>query len=98
MVLHTVNQSPFDRQTLAQCLARCHPEKDAIVLLEDGVYAALKTHPWARQLEGVTCYAIAEDLLARGLQPQQQLAHIQPIDFDRFVELTIDYPLTQSWY
>jgi tRNA 2-thiouridine synthesizing protein B len=39
-MLHTVNKSPFERNTLEACLKRAVPGT-AILLIEDAVYAAL---------------------------------------------------------
>ncbi|MGD8498050.1 MAG: sulfurtransferase complex subunit TusB, partial [Chromatiales bacterium] len=40
-MLHTVNKSPFDRNTLDACLRLAKPGS-AVLLIEDGVYAATK--------------------------------------------------------
>ena len=96
-ILHTVNQSPFTNNTLAQCLAYIDAG-DAILLLEDGVYAALSSQSLAAQLTHTTCYAIKDDLKARGLLEQDRLVHITLIDMNQFVELTTQYDLVQSWY
>ena len=39
-MLHTVNKSPFERNTLEACLKRAVPGS-AVLLIEDAVYAAL---------------------------------------------------------
>ncbi len=96
-ILHTVNQSPFTSNTLAQCLAYIDAD-DAILLLEDGVYAALSSQSLAAQLTHKTCYVIKADLQARGLLEQDRLMHIKLIDVNQFVELTTQYDLVQSWY
>jgi tRNA 2-thiouridine synthesizing protein B len=96
-ILHTVNQSPFTSETLAQCLLYCG-DHDAILLLENGVYGALKSHALATQMTGKTCYVMTGDLQARGLLEQGQQTHIQLIDMHRFVELATQYDLVQSWY
>lgn len=96
-ILHTVNQSPFTHNALAQCLAYFE-EGDAILLLENGVYAALINHPLAQQLSGKTCYVMEADIQARGLIAQDRQVHIQLIDVNRFVELTAHHHLVQSWY
>lgn len=97
-ILHTVNQSPFNHQALAQCLQRLCPE-DTLLLLEDGVYGALKAQPYAEQLKIFTqCYAIADDINARGLGDEELIENIQLIDYPKFVELSIANSLIQSWY
>ena len=97
MILHTVNKSPFQQVTLAQCLSRCSSH-DAIILLEDGVYGALQQCPQADQLSTITCFAIEDDLKSRGLLAQPLIEEIQHIDFDRFVALSCHYSSVLSWY
>jgi tRNA 2-thiouridine synthesizing protein B len=40
-MLHTVNKSPFEKNSLETCL-RLIDESSSILLIEDGVYGALK--------------------------------------------------------
>ncbi len=96
-LLHTVNQSPFTSDTLAQCLLYCGDD-DAILLLENGVYGALTSHALTAELAQKTCYVIEKDLQARGLAMQDRQAHIELIDIHQFVTLTTQYDLVQSWY
>ena len=97
MILHTVNKSPFQQTTLAQCLCRCGKD-DGIILLEDGAYGALQGNPQADQLSAVMCFAIGADLQARGLLAKPLIEQVQLIDFDRFVILSCHYSLVLSWY
>ena len=97
MILHTVNRSPFQQATLAPCLARCS-ENDGILLLEDGVYGALQSHPQADQLSTITCFAIEADIQSRGLSTQPLIETVTLIDFERFVTLSCDYSMVLSWY
>ena len=97
MILHTVNKSPFQQTTLAQCIERC-ANNDAIILLEDGVYGALQSNPQADQLSAITCFAIEADIQTRGLSTVTLIREIQLIDFERFVALSCHYSLVMSWY
>ena len=96
-ILHTVNQSPFNKNTLKQCLD-CYSEGDGILLLEDGVYGALSSQPLANHLNAKNCYAIGADIQARGLNEQSLIQYIKTIDFQQFVQLCTQYDLVQSWY
>ena len=40
-MLHTVNKSPFEKNSLETCL-RLANDKSSIILIEDGVYGAIK--------------------------------------------------------
>jgi tRNA 2-thiouridine synthesizing protein B len=97
-ILHTVNKSPFSSTLLKQCVERCQTE-DSILLLEDGVYGALASHAYSHQLMNINhCYAIKADIMARGLQNEVLLNHIEWISYDDFVTLSIEHELLQSWY
>lgn len=99
--LHTVNKSPYTNNTLSSCLKVC-AEDDGILLLEDGVFGATSSASIANELQsliknGVKVYALINDLKARGLEDKLP-SHIEPIDYDTFVQLTIEHRCVQSWY
>ena len=96
-ILHTVNQSPFTNKALEQCI-HCYQKNDGILLLENGVYAALQSQPLALQMSNKACYAIAVDIKARGLSTQPLIEHITMIDYDDFVNLCTQHILVNSWY
>ncbi len=101
MILHLVNKSPFGHQCLKDCLA-VMSEGDALLLLEDGVYGALGNIATdiMDQLNGYAekgnLFALAADVESRGLKAL--LPGTQIIDDKAFVKLTIQYPLSQSWF
>lgn len=103
MILHTVNQSPFHSSVLQECL-HIAGEFHGVLLLEDGVYGALKSNPQAQSIETATknvhvkFYLLKDDLKARGLEEINCLTCIQPIDYAEFVNLTTQYKSVQSWY
>ena len=97
-ILHIVNQSPFSSTLLKQCMDRFNND-DGLILLEDGVYGAMSQHPYAQNVRNIKrCYAIKNDLLARGISLDDISDSIQVIDYDEFVQLTIAFPLSHSWY
>ena len=49
-MLHTVNKSPFEKNSLETCL-RLAEDNSSILLIEDGVYGALQIHPLRVQLQ-----------------------------------------------
>jgi tRNA 2-thiouridine synthesizing protein B len=100
-ILHTVNKSPFSHTTLLSCLQLCAKD-DAILLLEDGVFCAIKGSPFIHDLtatieKGVKVYALVGDLKARGLQEKLQ-PNIFITDYNGFVKLSIEHQSVQSWY
>ena len=101
MILHTVTKSPFDHHALRDCLQLISPD-DALLLLEDGVYACrpdtdVMIHLKQLSDTGAMVYAIADDLAARGLAGALP-GFVKPIDYAGFVELTTQHTATHSWY
>ncbi len=98
-ILHTVNKSPFEKQTLGSCVAHVL-DGDAILMIEDGVYGAIAGTKAALQLEetkNVSIYALGPDLDARGLGEAKLAAGITIVDYKGFVELSVKHDKTQSW-
>lgn len=80
---------------LASCLASAR-EEDAILLIEDGVYAALS--PGRPELgAGMKVYALGEHLAARGLDLERSGSLVMLADFSRFVDLAVAHAPIISW-
>lgn len=80
------------------CLAVC-TEGDCVVLLQDAVYSTLATSPVAASLLaahqcGVKLFALDDDCQARHITPVSQ---ITAINYDDFVQLSVDCKNSQSW-
>lgn len=95
-ILHLVNQSPFDCKILGQCL-QVFRKDDGILFYGNGVYAALKSQPHADELQHKLCFVIEKDLMYRGVL-DRELMTFERIDYPRFVTLTTEYDVVQSWY
>ena len=99
-MLHTVNKSPFERNTLESCL-RTASNGSAVLLFEDGVYAALAGTDGAAKLAArageLSLYVLGPDIEARGLGDRPLLDGITVIDYDGFVDLTVDHHAVQAW-
>ncbi len=99
-MLHTVNKSPFEKTSLSSCL-RFAQSNDAILLYEDGVYAALKNGKFAALLADILVekklYVLEPDLNARGFKAEQVLEGIQLVDYAGFVDLTLAHSSVQAW-
>ena len=98
-MLHTVNKSPYERNTFDTCLA--HVKKGgAILLIEDGVYAAMKGTAPAKKLEQlmktIPVYVLQPDVEARGMQ-SRVLDGVKMVDYGGFVDLAAEHPTVQSW-
>jgi len=99
-VLHIVNKSPFDRNSLDSCL-RLAKADSAILLIEDGIYAVRKNSAAADRLQQTLAshpvYALEADLQARGVNTDNMIDGISLVDYDGFVKLTTEYDKLQSW-
>ncbi|MHB8741655.1 MAG: sulfurtransferase complex subunit TusB [Sulfuricaulis sp.] len=98
-MLHTVNKSPTERNSLESCLK--HLKKgSAILLIEDGVYGALKgsstTKMVEQTLKNYPIYALYPDIEARGMQ-DRVIDGIKLVDYSGFVDLVVEYPNVQAW-
>ncbi len=98
--LHLLNSSPRHTEPLQQCL-RLMGDQDGIVLMEDGVLWAKRTPINQTFFERVTTdqklYAVSADLSARGIASNDCLEKVTVINYEEFVNLTINYAGTHSW-
>ena len=98
-MLHTVNKSPFEHRALETCL-RYARQGSAVLLIEDGVYAAARDTAVAKQvqeaLKSVSIYALKPDLEARGMQ-NRVMDGVRLVDYEGFVDLVVEHNAVQSW-
>jgi len=98
-MLHTVNKSPFDHSTLETCL-KFAKQGSAVLLIEDGVYAATRDTAVSKQVEealkSVSIYALKPDVEARGMQ-NRVMDGIRLVDYGGFVDLVVEHNTVQSW-
>jgi tRNA 2-thiouridine synthesizing protein B len=98
-MLHIVNKSPMERPAFAACLRMAQPDS-AILLIEDGVYAATRGTESAerigRHAGSVRFYALGPDLEARGMAGRVA-EHVQVVDYGGFVDLVTSHETVQSW-
>lgn len=99
MLLHTVNKSPFNTNSLDSCLSHAK-DGSAILLFEDGVYGATKGTQFSSKVEDALkskkVYALGPDLKARGVQ-DNLVDGVEVIDYAKFVDLTIEFSGVESW-
>jgi sulfur relay protein TusB/DsrH len=92
--LHLVNRSPARSDALAACLPVLRPG-DGLLLAEDAVLAiagtALETLP-----DGVTLYALAPDVLARGLDGRLPPT-CRMVDAAGFVRACTEHDRVVTW-
>ncbi len=97
-MLHLVNKSPFERNSLESCLKMAR-KGSAVLLIEDGVYAALKNTPFEGKVSAVAkdvrIFVLGPDLAARGVD--QVIDGVEIVDYGGFVDLTVEHSPVQSW-
>jgi len=96
MALYLVKQSPFTTKSLESCLSIIDPHIDALLLIQDGVYATLLKTSWCTRSQQPSIYALTDDLRSRGILTRCP-AHIKTIDYDEFVRLTETQSTIISW-
>ena len=97
-MLHIINKSPLDRNSLDTVLST--GDTGAILLIEDGVYAATKGNAFEPRLKAAMAkfkvYALQGDLEARGIA-DRVIDGIGAVDYAGFVDLVADHKTNQSW-
>ena len=94
MILHKISTSPFENNTLSQCLKRMAIE-DGLLLIQDGVYA-IKHQDSLLSLQALpNVYVITDDLKARAISPED--TSFKLISFEQFVDLSLQYSKVLSW-
>jgi tRNA 2-thiouridine synthesizing protein B len=96
-MLHIINKSPYDRPSLDSALKT---GEGAILLIEDGVYAAAKGGAAEARIKSAMgkfkFYALTQDLEARGLA-DRVADGVTTVDYAGFVDLVAEFKTNQSW-
>ncbi len=99
-MLHTINKSPFERNSLDSCL-RLSVKGSPILLIEDGVLAATKRTTVSDKIAAATndhpIYVMGPDLRARGITDDDVADGITVVDYGGFVDLVVEHGTVQSW-
>ena len=97
-MLHIVNKSPHERNALESCLRVANG--GALLLIEDGVYAATRGNEAEAKLREALSrfkvYALAPDLEARGMH-ERVMEGVTTVDYGGFVDLVAENKNCQSW-
>lgn len=94
-MLHTLRQSPFQFD-IHQMLPYLSPQDD-LLLIEDGVYAALPGPVLASLgTMPIQIYALRQDIEARGLSAQIS-REITCVDYTEFVKLAVRHTQHFAW-
>ena len=98
--LHTVNKSPFDKNSLEAAI-RISTAGSAILLIEDGVYGAMKGTVAEDMVKAAMSdkkvYALKSDLMARAIKNERVIDGIEIVDYAGFVDLVEANDKVQAW-
>ena len=96
-MLHTINKSPFENNTMEACIRFLQPG-DPVLFIEDGVYAVQVGNRFSDLIENTIksnpVYVLQPDLVARGVSAVVE--GVESIDYEGFVELVEEHQVN-SW-
>ena len=95
-MLHLVNKSPYENGNLDTASSIMN-DGDALLLIEDGVYGAVKAGKASAMLDGCKVSVLGPDLAARGISEDKLADGIAVIDYAGFVDLVESNDKVQSW-
>ncbi len=95
-MLHLVNKSPYDACSLDTASSIMKGD-DSLLLIEDGVYAAVKSGKAAARLEGLKISVLGPDLAARGIGEDKLIDGVTVVDYAGFVDMVEANDKVQSW-
>lgn len=95
-MLHTLSHSPW--QCDIEALLRMMREGDDLLLIQDGVLAAIEGSRFVEILTNapISVFALKEDLDARGLIGQIS-SKIDVVGYNDFVNLTVTHASQMNW-
>ena len=97
-MLHIINKSPLEKNTLESCLSVA-TAGSTLLLIEDAVYAATRGNAFEARLQAVQgrfkICVLTPDLEARGMA-DRLMAGVTSVDYGGFVDLAAEHKC-QSW-
>jgi tRNA 2-thiouridine synthesizing protein B len=98
-MLHIVNKSHAQTSSLQSCL-RLAQAGAALLLIEDGIYAATTSGAAssgiAEVMKKLKVYALQPDVEARGMAGKL-VDGVTAVDYAGFVDLVAEHPNNQTW-
>lgn len=98
--LHTVNKSPFEKNSLETAIKFSLPGA-SILLIEDAVYGAAKGTAMEPMVKAAMAdkkvYALKSDLMARAVKQERVIDGIEIVDYAGFVDLVEANDKVQAW-
>lgn len=97
-MLHTVNKSSFERNSLQSCLNMID-DSSVVLLIEDGVICAANNTSSSMLADLAAqgrVFALQEDIDARGIS-SKVADNIKLVDYAGFVDLVVEHGTAVSW-
>ena len=95
-MLHLVNKSPYENGNLNTATSIMN-DGDALLLIEDAVYGAVKAGKASAMLVGCKVSVLGPDLAARGISEDKLADGVDVVDYAGFVDLVEANDKVQSW-
>ena len=95
-MLHLVNKSPYESNNFNTASSIMKGD-DVLLLIEDGVYGAVKAGKASAQLGEHKVSVLGPDLAARGITEDKLADGVDVIDYAGFVDLVESNDKVQSW-
>lgn len=95
-MLHVVNKSPYEKNSLDMAAGYAR-DGDIVLLIEDAVYAAIKSGKAAAKLGGLDVSVLGSDLAARGISEDKLADGVTVVDYADFVDMVEAKDTVQSW-
>lgn len=97
MILHIINKSPLQHSALNDALQFINKD-DQVILIDDGVYAAISGTPGINKIKAINCQCLAlhDDVEMRGIKNID--TSVQTITMTDFVERVFNASKNISWY
>ncbi len=95
-MLHVVNKSPYERVNLETATGYM-ADGDELLLIEDGVFAAIRSGKASALLKGRKVSVLGPDLDARGISRDKLVEGVSIVDYAGFVDLVEANDRVQSW-
>ena len=96
-MLHIISSTPINQAILERTAIG-----DNIILIEDAVIGAVATTAYSQDWKSILQYrkvfALAADLVVRGLDADKIVKGIEIVDYPGFVQLTVDNEVIHSWH
>ncbi|MBT2774083.1 sulfurtransferase complex subunit TusB [Halomonas sp. ISL-60] len=96
MILHILTKAP-DSNAATQ-MQQAVGDRDAVMLIEAAVIAALDPSWTAWQQCHARIFLLSEDLIARGLASIAEINGLPTLEMNGFVALTEQYEKAVTWY